>query len=106
MKPFLQFIREDLSPETYDTLAPYDSFPPNNRVEQENDLYQNVEFTDFSHYMKTQIAVVSRYIASQGIGDDPKKLKAALNDAFMKPEIQKAFRLYYARNFPDKVAEV
>ena len=105
MKTFLQFLTEEVSPDTYDTLSPYDIFPPKNRVSDEKDLYQNVKFTDFQHYMKIQIDVVTKYIVSQGLGDDPKKLKSALNDAFMKPEIQRAFRLYYARHFPDKVEE-
>ena len=105
MKTFLQFLTEDLSPETYDVLSPYESFPPDDNVSEEDALYQNVKFTDLAHYMKTQIDVVTRYIVGQGLGDDPKLLKAALNDAFMKPEIQKAFRLYYARHFPEKVEE-
>lgn len=103
MKPFLQFLKEDLSPETQAVLAPYDNFPPEHPHPQEKELYNDIEFLDFPHYMKTQIAVVSRYIASEGIGDDPKALQAALNDAFMKPEIQQAFRLHYARKFPQKV---
>lgn len=105
MKPFLQFLKEDLSPEHQSVLAPYDNFPPDNPLPQEKELYDGIEFTDFPHYMKTQIAVVSRFIASQGIGDDPAALQKALGDAFMKTEIQQAFRLHYARKFPQKVKE-
>ena len=104
MKSFLQFLTEELSPEIYDTLAPYEKFPPSEHIDQEDQLYKDVKFDDFSHYMKTQIAVVSEYIASQGIGDDPAKMEAAMEEAFMKPEIQKAFRLHYARIYPDKVS--
>lgn len=103
MKTFLQFITEDLTQDVYDTLAPYESFPPEEHIDQEDQLYRDVKFKDFQHYMKTQIDVVTKYITSQGIGNDPEKLKEALGEAFMKPEIQKAFRLYYARNFPSKV---
>lgn len=103
MKSFIQFVTEELSFDTYQALEPYDTFPPQEHVKDEDQYYQDVEFTDFPHYMKTQIEVVTKYITSQGIGNDPKKLKAALAEAFMKPEIQKAFRLYYARHFPDKV---
>lgn len=105
MKSFLQFLTEDLSHSVYDEIEPYESFPPEERIEREDELYNNVEFKDFPHYMKTQIDVVTKYIISQGIGSDPDKLKSALNDAFNRPEIQKAFRLYYARHFPEKVEE-
>ena len=105
MKPFLQFLKEDLSPETQAVLAPYDNFPPDQHLPQEKELYDEIEFLDFPHYMKTQISVVSRFIASEGIGDDPEALQKALGDAFMKPEIQQAFRLHYAIKFPQKVQE-
>lgn len=105
MKPFIQFLREDLSAEFYEVLEPYDDFPPEEHLPAEEELYNDIQFLDFPHYMKTQIAVVSKYIASQGIGNDPAKITQALNDAFMQPEIQQSFRLHYARKFPEKVVE-
>jgi len=104
MKTFLQFLTEDLSPETVEALGGYENFPPNQPSPNEEEYYDNIEFLDFKHYMSEQIATVSEYIASQGITEQD-HIKQALNDAFMKPEIQRAFRLHYATQFPDKVNE-
>ena len=103
MKSFIQFLLEDLSPEYQELLEPYNKFPPTNPLDNEKEIYDDIKFTDFQHYMKTQIAVVTKYITQQGIGNDPNKIKTALEETFMKPEIQQAFRLHYAKHFPEKV---
>lgn len=102
MKTFIEFLKEDVSAEFYDLLEPHDEFSPNTKSSEEH--YNKIEFEDFAHYMKTQIETVSNYISSQGITDQ-NQIKKALNDAFLKPEVQRAFRLHYARKFPNKVTE-
>lgn len=103
MKTFLKYLKEDLSMDVYSDLEDYEQFPPSGHLDNEEEYYDDIEFLDFPHYMKTQIETLTNYIIDQGIGQDSDKLKQALSDVLMDPEIQRSFRLHYARKFPNKV---